>query len=163
RKLEVLEGERIKAEAEVEKVKASLFYWNKANDVRHAQNLLDEILKRMSKVKSAGSIEEIKLARSGAMFQTTRPTFIPGAGLITSEFGQNELVRVTPAPIDQNLRNFEARIIAEEINRIQKSEGSNKGHVIINNYNFNGDVLDADKLVRMLKEREHAIGFRMSE
>uniref|UniRef100_UPI0004660536 tape measure protein n=1 Tax=Borrelia hispanica TaxID=40835 RepID=UPI0004660536 len=163
RKLEVLEGERIKAEAEVEKVKSSLFYWNKANDVRHAQNLLDEILKRMSKVKSAGSIEEIKLARSGAMFKTTRPTFIPGAGLMTSEFGQNELVRVTPAPIDQNLRNFEARIIAEEINRIQKSEGSNKGHVIVNNYNFHGDVLDADKLVRMLKEKEHAIGFRMSE
>ncbi|ACH95175.1 hypothetical protein ACE4V3_06100 (plasmid) [Borrelia recurrentis] len=65
---------------------------------------------------------------------TTKPTFMPGEGLMTNEFGQNELVRVTPAPINENFSNLEARIIAEEINRIQKIEGSNKGHVIINNY-----------------------------
>ncbi|AHH05993.1 hypothetical protein CNO13_07990 (plasmid) [Borrelia miyamotoi] len=80
---------------------------------------------------------------------------------MTSEMGQGELIRVTPAPIDQNLRNFEARIIAEEINKIQKSEG--KGQIVINNYKFHGDVLDADKLVRMLKAREHAMEFRMAE
>lgn len=60
---------------------------------------------------------------------------MPGArGLITSEMGQGKLIRVTPALIDENLRNFESRIIAEEINKIQKSEG--KGYVVINNYNF---------------------------
>ncbi|AHH07178.1 Putative membrane spanning protein (plasmid) [Borrelia crocidurae DOU] len=163
RKLKDLEAERIKAQAEVDKVKVSNWSWNQARDLDRANTVLEEILKRISKVKSANFVEEIKLANKGARFITTRPTFMPGAGLMTSEFGQNELVRVTPAPIDQNLRNFEARIIAEEISKIQKSEGSNKGHVIVNNYNFNGDVLDADKLVRMLKEREHAIGFRMSE
>ena len=61
------------------------------------------------------------------------------------------------------MRRIEAKIIAEEINKIQQSEGVNKGRVIINNYNFHGDVLDADKLVRMLKAKEHAMGFRMAE
>ncbi|QBK63777.1 tape measure protein (plasmid) [Borrelia miyamotoi] len=161
RKLEVLEGERIKAKAEVDKVNAYNPYWGKSSDLEQAQKILNEILQRISKVKSARSLEEIELARRGAMFKTTRPTFMSGAGLMTSEMGQSELIRVTPAPIDENLRNFEARIIAEEINKIQKSEG--KGQVVINNYNFNGDVLDADKLVRMLKAREHAMGFRMAE
>ncbi|AMR76155.1 tail tape measure protein (plasmid) [Borrelia hermsii] len=163
RKLENLEGERIKAQAEVDKVNSYNWYWSKASDLERAQGVLDEILKRIAKVKSAGSVQEIKLARKGARFKTTRPTYMPGAGLMTSEMGQSELVRVTPAPIDENLRNLEARIIAEEINKIQKSEGNGKGQVIINNYNFNGDVLDADKLVRMLKAREHSMSFRMAE
>ncbi len=36
---------------------------------------------------------------------------------------------------------------------------------MINNYyyNFNGDVFDAEKLVRMLKSKEHLMGFRMAE
>ncbi|WP_024654783.1 tape measure protein, partial [Borrelia hispanica] len=113
RKLKDLEAERIKAQAEVDKVKVSNWSWNQARDLDRANTVLEEILKRISKVKSANSVEEIKLANKGARFMTTRSTFIPGSGLITSEFGQNELVRVTPAPIDQNLRNFEARIIAE--------------------------------------------------
>ncbi|AHH05797.1 tail tape measure protein (plasmid) [Borrelia miyamotoi] len=163
RKLEVLEGDRIKAKAEVDKVNASNLYWGKSSDLAQAQKILNEILQRISKVKSARSLEEIKLARKGAMFKTTRPTFMPGAGLMTSEMGQSELIRVTPAPIEENLRRIEAKIIAEEINKIQQSEGVNKGQVIINNYNFHGDVLDADKLVRMLKAKEHAMGFRMAE
>ncbi|UPA11442.1 tape measure protein (plasmid) [Borrelia parkeri] len=163
RKLESLEGERIKAQAEIDKVNSYNWYWNRDSDLKRAEELLDEILKRIAKVRSAGSVQEIKFARKGAHFMTTKPTYIPGAGLMTSEMGQSELIRVTPAPIDENLRNLEARIIAEEINKIQKSEGNGKGQVIINNYNFNGDVLDADKLVRMLKAREHSMSFRMAE
>ncbi|ANF34481.1 tail tape measure protein (plasmid) [Borrelia turicatae] len=162
-KLQSLEGERIKAQAEIEKVNAYNWYWNRDSDLKSAQGLLDEILNRIAKVRSAGSVQEIKFARKGAHFMTTKPTYMPGAGLMTSEMGQSELIRVTPAPIDENLRNLEARIIAEEINKIQKSEGNGKGQVIINNYNFNGDVLDADKLVRMLKAREHSMSFRMAE
>ncbi|ASJ27735.1 tape measure protein [Borrelia turicatae] len=163
RKLESLEGERIKAQAEIDKINSYNFYWNRDRDLKRAEGLLDEILNRIAKVRSAGSVQEIKFARKGAHFMTTKPTYIPGAGLMTSEMGQSELIRVTPAPIDENLRNLEARIIAEEINKIQKSEGNGKGQVIINNYNFNGDVLDADKLVRMLKAREHSMSFRMAE
>ncbi|WP_257722531.1 hypothetical protein [Borrelia hermsii] len=40
---------------------------------------------------------------------------MPGVGLMISEMGQSELVRITPAPIDENLCNLETRIIAEEI------------------------------------------------
>ncbi|HAC7289807.1 TPA_asm: hypothetical protein G0F45_24005, partial [Salmonella enterica] len=66
RKLEVLEGDRIKAKAEVDKVNASNLYWGKSSDLAQAQKILNEILQRISKVKSARSLEEIKLARKGA-------------------------------------------------------------------------------------------------
>ncbi|WAZ85823.1 hypothetical protein [Borrelia miyamotoi] len=66
---------------------------DKSSDLEQAQKILNEILQRISKVKSARSLEEIKLARRGAMFKTTRPTFMPGAGLVTSEMGQGELIR----------------------------------------------------------------------
>lgn len=86
---------------------------------------------------------------------------MPSSGVMSSEFGQPELVRITPAPIDENLRKLEAKIIAEEIAKLQKSDKN----TIVNNYyyNFNGDVLDADKLVKMLKSKEHLMGFRMAE
>ncbi|WP_417903211.1 hypothetical protein QIA45_05040 (plasmid) [Borreliella andersonii] len=79
---------------------------------------------------------------------------------MSSEFGQPELVRITPAPINENLRKLEAKIIAEEIIKLQKSHSG----TVVNNfyYNFNGDVLDAEKLVRMLKLKEHLMAFRMA-
>lgn len=75
--------------------------------------------------------------------------------------GNLKLVRITPTPIDENLRKLEAKIIAEEIAKLQKSQSS----TVVNNfyYNFNGDVLDAEKLVRMLKSKEHLMTFRMAE
>ncbi|WDS47807.1 hypothetical protein [Borrelia miyamotoi] len=80
-KLEVLEGERIKAKAEVDKVNNAYNpYWGKSSDLEQAQTILNDILQRISKVKSARSLEEIELARRGAMFKTTRSTFMPGAG-----------------------------------------------------------------------------------
>uniref|UniRef100_UPI003BF61C21 tail tape measure protein n=1 Tax=Borreliella afzelii TaxID=29518 RepID=UPI003BF61C21 len=160
-KFSKLETERIKAQAEVDKVNAYNPYWGKASDLEKAQKILDEILKRIATVKSAGSIEEIKLARGGARFVSNKPTYMPNSGVMSSEFGQPELVRITPAPIDENLRKLEAKIIAEEINKLQKSQSS----TIVNNfyYNFNGDVLDAEKLVRMLKSKEHLMTFRMAE
>ncbi|WP_421115116.1 hypothetical protein QIA45_05210 (plasmid) [Borreliella andersonii] len=39
---------------------------------------------------------------------------------MSSEFGQPELIRITPAPIDENLRKLEAKFIAEEVVRLQK-------------------------------------------
>lgn len=45
---------------------------------------------------------------------------MPNSGVMSSEFGQPELVRITPAPIDENLRKLEAKIIAEEITKLQK-------------------------------------------
>ncbi|PRQ97250.1 hypothetical protein CV661_05715 [Borreliella burgdorferi] len=161
-KLSKLEPERIKAQAEVDKVNAE-DWWNlgKPDRLRKTQKILDEILKRIAKVKSAGSIEEIKLARGGARFVSNKPTYMPNSGVMSSEFGQPELVRITPAPIDENLRKLEAKIIAEEITKLQKTQSS----TVVNNfyYNFNGDVLDAEKLVRMLKSKEHLMGFRMAE
>ncbi|WP_424632691.1 hypothetical protein [Borreliella lusitaniae] len=161
KKLSNLETEQVKAQAEVDKVKAYNWYWSKTSDLEKTQKILDEILKRIAMVKSAGSIEEIKLARGGARFVSNRPTYMPNSGVMSSEFGQTELVRITPVPIDENLRKLEAKIIAEEIAKLQKSENS----TIVNNYyyNFNGDVLDAEKLVRMLKSKEHLMGFRMAE
>ncbi|WP_233190037.1 tail tape measure protein, partial [Borreliella burgdorferi] len=161
KKLSELEPEKIKAQAEVDKVETKDAYWGKANDLQKAQKILDEILKRITKVKSAGSIEEIKLARGGARFVSNKPTYMPNSGVMSSEFGQPELVRITPAPIDENLRKLEAKIIAEEIAKLQKTQSS----TIVNNfyYNFNGDVLDAEKLVRMLKSKEHLMAFRMAE
>lgn len=166
-KLSKLEPERIKAQAEVDKVNAEPgyfgtgWYFSKASDLEKTQKILDEILKRIAAVKSAGSIEEIKLASGGARFISNRPTYMPNSGVMSSEFGQPELVRITPAPIDENLRKLEAKIIAEEIAKLQKSE--NRTIVQNFNYNFNGDVLDAEKLVRMLKSKEHLMGFRMAE
>ncbi|WP_234927487.1 tail tape measure protein, partial [Borreliella garinii] len=161
KKLSSLETEQVKAQAEVDKVKAYNWYWNKTSDLKKTQKILEEILKRIAKVKSAGSIEEIKLAKSGARFVSNKPTYMPSSGVMSSEFGQPELVRITPAPIDENLRKLEAKIIAEEIAKLQKSDKN----TIVNNYyyNFNGDVLDADKLVKMLKSKEHLMGFRMAE
>ncbi|WP_418906290.1 tape measure protein (plasmid) [Borreliella tanukii] len=163
KKLSNLENERIKAQAEVDKVNTSDYFLSasKASDLEKTQKILDEILKRIATVKSAGSIEEIKLARGGARFISNRPTYMPNSGVMSSEFGQPELVRITPAPIDENLRKLEAKIIAEEIAKLQKSE--NRTIVQNFNYNFNGDVLDAEKLVRMLKSKEHLMGFRMAE
>ncbi|WP_235048162.1 hypothetical protein [Borrelia persica] len=43
---------------------------------------------------------------------------------MTSEMGWNELIIVTSALIDENLRKLEARIIAEKINKMQKVEES---------------------------------------
>ncbi|ACO38635.1 tape measure domain protein (plasmid) [Borreliella burgdorferi 29805] len=161
-KLSKLEPERIKAQAEVDKVNAE-DWWNlgKPDRLRKTQKILDEILKRIAKVKSAGSIEEIKLAHGGARFVSNKPTYMPNSGVMSSEFGQPELVRITPAPIDENLRKLEAKIIAEEITKLQKTQSS----TVVNNfyYNFNGDVLDAEKLVRMLKSKEHLMAFRMAE
>ncbi|QMU99847.1 hypothetical protein F0310_05385 (plasmid) [Borrelia sp. A-FGy1] len=80
--------------------------------------------------------------------------------------GQPELVRVTPSPIDENLRlNAAVLIVIEkEIIRLQRLENKKENsRVIINNYNFAGDVLDIEKLVRMLKEKEYSLGFRMQE
>uniref|UniRef100_UPI003B210026 tape measure protein n=1 Tax=Borreliella burgdorferi TaxID=139 RepID=UPI003B210026 len=161
KKLSELEPEKIKAQAEVDKVETMYEYWGKDDDLQKAQKILDEILKRIAKVKSAGSIEEIKLARGGARFVSNKPTYMPNSGVMSSEFGQPELVRITPAPIDENLRKLEAKIIAEEITKLQKTQNS----TVVNNfyYNFNGDVLDAEKLVRMLKSKEHLMGFRMAE
>ncbi|XOU13251.1 hypothetical protein QIA45_05035 (plasmid) [Borreliella andersonii] len=53
-----------------------------------------------------------------------------------------------------------SKIIAEEIIKLQKSHSG----TVVNNfyYNFNGDVLDAEKLVRMLKLKEHLMAFRMA-
>ncbi len=119
-KFSKLETERIKAQAEVDKVNAYNPYWGKASDLEKAQKILDEILKRIATVKSAGSIEEIKLARGGARFVSNKPTYMPNSGVMSSEFGQPELVRITPAPIDENLRKLEAKIIAEEIAKITK-------------------------------------------
>ncbi|MCD2332645.1 hypothetical protein [Borreliella americana] len=70
------------------------------------------------------------------------------------------MIRITPAPIDENLIKLEAKIIVEIV-RLQKSVSN----TIVNNYNynFNGEVLDADKLVRMLKSKEHLMGFRMAK
>ncbi|WP_434792932.1 tape measure protein (plasmid) [Borreliella burgdorferi] len=161
KKLSELEPEKIKAQAEVDKVNALDPYWSQASDLKKTQKILDEILKRIAKVKSAGSIEEIKLARGGARFVSNKPTYMPNSGVMSSEFGQPELVRITPAPIDENLRKLEAKIIAEEIAKLQKTQSS----TVVNNfyYNFNGDVLDAEKLVRMLKSKEHLMAFRMAE
>ncbi|ACL33924.1 tape measure domain protein (plasmid) [Borreliella burgdorferi 156a] len=161
KKLSELEPEKIKAQAEVDKVETMYEYWGKDDDLQKAQKILDEILKRIAKVKSAGSIEEIKLAHGGARFVSNKPTYMPNSGVMSSEFGQPELVRITPAPIDENLRKLEAKIIAEEITKLQKTQSS----TVVNNfyYNFNGDVLDAEKLVRMLKSKEHLMGFRMAE
>ncbi|WP_423753900.1 hypothetical protein [Borreliella garinii] len=162
KKLSKLENERIKAQAEVDKVNAYVrTYVRTYVRLRKTQQILDEILKRIAKVKSAGSIEELKLARGGARFVSNRPTYMPNSGVMSSEFGQPELVRITPAPIDENLRKLEAKIIAEEIAKLQKSQSS----TVVNNYyyNFNGDVFDAEKLVRMLKSKEHLMGFRMAE
>ncbi|MCD2382581.1 hypothetical protein [Borreliella americana] len=41
----------------------------------------------------------------------------------------------------------------------------NQNSKIVNNYyyNFNRDVFDFEKLVRMLKSKEHLMGFRMAE
>lgn len=161
KKLSNLENERIKAQAEVDKVKTKDYYMAQESDLKKTQKILDEILKRIATVKSAGSIEEIKLARGGARFISNKPTYMPNSGVMSSEFGQPELVRITPAPIDENLRKLEAKIIAEEIAKLQKSE--NRTIVQNFNYNFNGDVLDAEKLVRMLKSKEHLMGFRMAE
>lgn len=162
-KLSKLENERIKAQAEVDKVNTSDYFLSssKASDLKKTEKILDEILKRIATVKSAGSIEEIKLARGGARFVSNKPTYMPNSGVMSSEFGQPELVRITPAPIDENLRKLEAKIIAEEIAKLQKSQSS----TVVNNfyYNFNGDVLDAEKLVRMLKSKEHLMTFRMAE
>ncbi|WP_029361994.1 tape measure protein [Borreliella garinii] len=162
-KLSKLENERIKAQAEADKVNASDYFLSssKASDLKKTEKILDEILKRIATVKSAGSIEEIKLARGGARFVSNKPTYMPNSGVMSSEFGQPELVRITPAPIDENLRKLEAKIIAEEIAKLQKSQSS----TVVNNfyYNFNGDVLDAEKLVRMLKSKEHLMTFRMAE
>ncbi|WP_419250388.1 tape measure protein [Borreliella afzelii] len=167
KKLSNLENERIKAQAEVDKINADPgylgtgFYFGKASNLEKTEKILDEILKRIAAVKSAGSIEEIKLARGGARFVSNKPTYMPNSGVMSSEFGQPELVRITPAPIDENLRKLEAKIIAEEITKLQKSQSS----TVVNNfyYNFNGDVLDAEKLVRMLKSKEHLMTFRMAE
>lgn len=161
KKLSNLENERIKAQAEVDKVKTKDWYAAQKSDLKKTQKILDEILKRIATVKSAGSIQEIKLARGGARFVSNKPTYMPNSGVMSSEFGQPELVRITPAPIDENLRKLEAKIIAEEIAKLQKSE--NRTIVQNFNYNFNGDVLDAEKLVRMLKSKEHLMGFRMAE
>lgn len=162
-KLSKLENERIKAQAEVDKVNTSDYFLSssKASDLKKTEKILDEILKRIATVKSAGSIEEIKLARGGARFVSNKPTYMPNSGVMSSEFGQPELVKITPAPIDENLRKLEAKIIAEEIAKLQKSQSS----TVVNNfyYNFNGDVLDAEKLVRMLKSKEHLMTFRMAE
>nr|WP_228492838.1 hypothetical protein [Borreliella bavariensis] len=162
-KLSKLENERIKAQAEVDKVNTSDYFLSssKASDLKKTEKILDEILKRIATVKSAGSIEEIKLAHGGARFVSNKPTYMPNSGVMSSEFGQPELVRITPAPIDENLRKLEAKIIAEKITKLQKSQSS----TIVNNfyYNFNGDVLDAEKLVRMLKSKEHLMTFRMAE
>lgn len=162
-KLSKLENERIKAQAEADKVNASDYFLSssKASDLKKTEKILDEILKRIATVKSAGSIEEIKLARGGARFVSNKPTYMPNSGVMSSEFGQPELIRITPAPIDENLRKLEAKIIAEEIAKLQKSQSS----TVVNNfyYNFNGDVLDAEKLVRMLKSKEHLMTFRMAE
>ncbi|WP_419255348.1 hypothetical protein [Borreliella afzelii] len=70
---------------------------------------------------------------------------------MSREFGQPELAKITPASIDENLCKLEAKIIAEEITKLQKIQSS----TIVNNfyYNFNGDVFDAKKLVRMLKAK----------
>lgn len=162
-KLSKLENERIKAQVEVDKVNTSDYFLSssKASDLEKTEKILDEILKRIATVKSAGSIEEIKLARGGARFVSNKPTYMPNSGVMSSEFGQPELVRITPAPIDENLRKLEAKIIAEEIAKLQKSQSS----TVVNNfyYNFNGDVFDAEKLVRMLKSKEHLMTFRMAE
>ncbi|WP_233709283.1 tape measure protein [Borreliella bavariensis] len=117
KKLSNLENERIKAQAEVDKVNTSDYFLSasKASDLKKTEKILDEILKRIAAVKSAGSIQEIKLARGGARFVSNRPTYMPNSGVMSSEFGQPELVRITPAPIDENLRKLEAKIIAEEI------------------------------------------------
>ncbi|WP_233185736.1 hypothetical protein [Borreliella burgdorferi] len=125
------------------------------------QKILDEILKRIATVKSAGSIEEITLAHDCERFVSNKPTYIPNLGVMSSEFGQPELVRITPAPIDANLCKLEAKIISEEITKLQKTQSS----TVVNNfyYNFYGDVLDAEKLVRMLKSKEHLMTFRMAE
>ncbi|QMU99718.1 tape measure protein (plasmid) [Borrelia sp. A-FGy1] len=164
KKLGKLEEERIKAQAELDKVNASWWSISKKENIANARKILEEILRRISTVKAAGSLEEIKLARKGAFFKTSSPTYIPQAGLLASEMGQPELVRVTPAPIEENLRLNEAALIAKEITRLQRLENKKENSkVIINNYNFTGDVLDAEKLVRMLKEKEHSLGFRMQE
>ncbi|ACJ73437.1 conserved hypothetical protein (plasmid) [Borreliella afzelii ACA-1] len=44
---------------------------------------------------------------------------------------------------------------------MQKSQS----RTVVNNfyYNFNEDVLDAEKLVRMLKSKKHLLAFRMAE
>ncbi|WP_421115300.1 hypothetical protein [Borreliella valaisiana] len=161
-KLSKLEPERIKAQAEVDKVNTEdSLNLGKADRLRKMQKILDEILKRIATVKSARSIEEIKPARGGARFVSNNPTYMPNSGVMSSEFGQPELVKITPAPIDENLRKLEAKIIAEEITKLQQSQSS----TVVNNfyYNFNGDVLDAEKLVKMLKSKEHLMGFRMAE
>ncbi|WP_458322055.1 hypothetical protein [Borreliella burgdorferi] len=71
------------------------------------------------------------------------------------------MIRITPAPIDENLLKLEVKIIAEKVVRLQKSVSN----PIVNNYNynFNGEVLDDDKLVRMLKSKEYLMGFKMDE
>ncbi|WP_234930677.1 hypothetical protein [Borreliella garinii] len=123
-KFSKLETERIKAQAEVDKVNAYGWYFSKASDLEKTQKILDEILKRIATVKSAGSTEEIKLARGGVRFVSNKPTYMPNSGVMSSEFGQPELVRITPAPIDENLRKLEAKIIVEEIAKLQKSQSS---------------------------------------
>lgn len=53
---------------------------SKASDLKKTEKILDEILKRIAAVKSAGSIQEIKLARGGARFVSNRPTYMPNSG-----------------------------------------------------------------------------------
>ncbi|WP_417903179.1 hypothetical protein QIA45_05260 (plasmid) [Borreliella andersonii] len=48
--------------------------------MKKTQKILDEILKRIAKVKSAESIEEIKLARGGARFVSNKSTYMPNSG-----------------------------------------------------------------------------------
>ncbi|WP_246863513.1 hypothetical protein [Borreliella garinii] len=47
----------------------------------------------------ARSIEEIKFASGGARFISNKPTHMPNLGVMSSKFGQPELVRITPTPI----------------------------------------------------------------
>ncbi len=81
KKLSNLENERIKAQAEVDKVKTKDYYMAQESDLKKTQKILDEILKRIATVKSAGSIEEIKLARGGARFISNKPTYMPNSGV----------------------------------------------------------------------------------
>ncbi|WP_346313294.1 hypothetical protein [Borrelia miyamotoi] len=99
---------------------------DKSSDLEQAQKILNEILQRISKVKSARSLEEIKLARRGAMFKTTRPTFMPGAGLVTSEMGQGELIRVTPAPIDENLEILKQELLQRKLIKYKRLKERDK-------------------------------------
>ncbi|XOU12895.1 hypothetical protein QIA01_05055 (plasmid) [Borreliella americana] len=87
KKLSELESEKIKAQTEVKKIETQYAHWDKANNLEKTQKILDKILK-IAKVKSAGSIEEIKLSRGGARFVSNKPTYMSNSCVMSSKFGQ---------------------------------------------------------------------------